>query len=289
MAALTGKILNRSSLFATVGAVVGFLVGNVWPVVRDELHWTAELTNKERDFVLKMIEIQRTDSPDTAQSTAVLTGVVAKRYLDPQFAVEFTDAITSRAMVIGTGKAASAAAPATIPAATKDAALVATTPTTVAPTQSPAVAAVLAQTDQAAQFADSFSSAGVKQQPASVREALRATVARAFVHVGVESDRRTAGQLKDSLGKVLGGDWRLYGVELVPGFKGSTQVRYFYPADRDQAQKLTEALAATFPGVRCQRIPGYENRAGVKPRLFEVWLAPGATPGGQTTPRPACN
>jgi hypothetical protein len=88
------------------------------------------------------------------------------------------------------------------------------------------------------------------------------------------------------LGQILPGE-QVNGDELVANYSGGTEVRYFYPGDRDEANQVAAVMASAFPGLTCKRIGGYDGAGKVKPRLFEVWIGRGAKPTGPLRPQPA--
>ncbi len=76
----------------------------------------------------------------------------------------------------------------------------------------------------------------------------------------------------------------MLGDERVRNFDGGAQVRYFYPADKADANRVATILQAAFPAVSCQRIAGYDAQSRVKPRLLEVWIGPRDSAAGSLRP-----
>lgn len=94
---------------------------------------------------------------------------------------------------------------------------------------------------------------------------------RLFIQIAREDQRGGAEKIRGSLSA---SNVDAPGIELVTRYSGPSEVRYFFPADADQAAVLTRQLSAMLPGLTCRRIGGYAQKPGVKPQLFELWLGP---------------
>lgn len=67
----------------------------------------------------------------------------------------------------------------------------------------------------------------------------------------------------------------------VVSYSGLTELRYFLPDDKDQANKVLALVRQKMASVRCVHVRGYEKK-GVKPGLFELWIGPAGALGTDT-------
>jgi len=112
----------------------------------------------------------------------------------------------------------------------------------------------------------------------AIKAAVAPGQARIYFQIGSEEQRSLARSLQSDLAAASqkAGD----AVDIIPGielvrYAGPPQLRYFFKEDHDRAQALAARLAEGLPGITCVVIGGYENKAGVKPQLFEVWIGSG--------------
>lgn len=118
--------------------------------------------------------------------------------------------------------------------------------------------------------------------PQSVNDSseLKASVApghaRVFFHISREEQRTAARGLQADLTKASSDDGDsvavVQGIELVPSYVGTPQVRYFFTGDKTEAEKLVQRLSGKLRDVKPVQIGGYETKSSLKPQLFEVWL-----------------
>ena len=249
-------------------AVITFFIGTIATPVSDFIHKERELDDRERDFVMRVVELEVTH-PSQAVSTAALTASVAHQYLrhKSDFADSFSDVVAAQALMLA-GQAGSASAGAeTKPADGPKG----------SPTAADGAAAALGQVAAAATVAaaaDSSKSSGATRPP-SVEAVLTPTQGRVFFQIAEEKQRPMSAQLRWQLGKILA-PISVNGDELVASYKGATEVRYFYSEDLAEANRIASTMKTAFPELICKRIGHYEGK--IKPRLFEVWLGPGAAP-----------
>ena len=269
---LTRKI---SAYWTAVSGVVTFAVGIFATLqgvsIAERNHQEAqksqasELSDRERDFVLKIVEMQNTDDPQKAQAIFRMTQVVARHYLtDQAFADSFINSIAGQSLAIS-GAATQAAADATVEHGQ--------TPDAVG------AAAAIGQVKTAAELQQT-STVSAAATPAAVTAVLQARTARVFFQYARPEQLEVSQAVRGQLQQVLGSGWTVSGDQRVPSFAGTVQVRYFYPADRDQATGLARALRTAFPNANCQRNKGYDVAGRVKPQLFEVWIGPRDAPVG---------
>ena len=94
-------------LAGLVASGVSFLVSSLTPQLLDIWKHTDELSDSERDYVLRVIELQPKATPAQAQGIAGLTNVATQTYLrDEAFRKNFGDAVTSYALTVSGAAAA---------------------------------------------------------------------------------------------------------------------------------------------------------------------------------------
>lgn len=264
---------------------VGLAAGTIIPTGFNELHRVYDvythreereqdqrqhLTEREQDFVMRIMELQKTNDGKQGQNVVVLTSLIARHYLTEPFATDFVEAIATM------GVAAGSPAPQSPEAAAQSAKAAAdgTAPGLRAATD-------LRETENAAAVRDTLDKQGAsKDIPELVKATLQPGQGRVYFQVAEVGDKAASAQFRERLSKEtdIGQEWKLDGDEVVTTFLGPTQVRYFYPQDRDEADRFAHIMAKFYDGVKCQRIGGYDTTGKVKPRLFEVWLAPKVRP-----------
>ena len=274
MAAVKGAVAGGKKpgwLWPAVASAVSFAVGTGTPQLlavldrQDKLQDHAEnLTDSERDYVLKVIELQSKASPAQAQAIAALTNSATTTYLrDPKFRAAFADAVTVYALTISGADAAAKSAE----QASKGEAPV-----------SAGASAALGQVQAAAAITSATAQGAA---PAAAQAALSAPKGRVFFQVAGPDDRGAAETVNHQLTATFKDQLTpIEGIQVIPAFKGETQLRYFFADDKDEAQTLAGALAGAFPDLSCRFIGGYGSSGKVKPQLFEVWLSPGQKPAG---------
>lgn len=251
-------------LAGLIASGVSFIVTALTPQIISIWKHEDEISDSERDYVLRVIELQSKATAEQAQGIAVLTNAANETYLrDRLFRSRFSVAINSYAL-----KVAGAAAVEQSKQADDSG---------EAPSSAGA-AADLGRAQAASAIADA-SPAGTSA--AIVQEALQPARGRVFFQVARPADRSVAQVLNRQL--TSHPEFRLtpiLGIEVISSFTGPTQLRYFFRNDRDVAQRLATALAGALPGLSCRYVAGYESSGRAKPQLFEVWLTPGVTRAG---------
>jgi hypothetical protein len=254
-----------AGLTALIASGVSFAVTSLTPQIVSIWQHTDDLTDSERDYVLRVIELQSKATPTQAQAIASLTNSATGSYLrDRTFRTKFADAVTNYALTVS-----SAAAVDKVQQENRSG---------QAPSSAGASAA-LGRVQAASAITDA-SLPGTTTE--TTQAALRSARGRVFFQVARADDRGVAQNVNAQLTSI--GSLNLSpieGVEVVSSFSGRTQLRYFFHNDRDSAQRIASALAGALPGLTCSYVAGYEVSGRVKPQLFEVWLAPGARPEGR--------
>ncbi len=97
---------------------------------------------------------------------------------------------------------------------------------------------------------------------------------RLFIQIAREDQRETAEKIRSSLAAT---NVDAPGIELVQRYAGPSEVRYFFPGDKDEAAALAGRLSTMLPGLTCRMIGGFTQKPGVKPQLFELWIGPQLT------------
>lgn len=98
---------------------------------------------------------------------------------------------------------------------------------------------------------------------------------RLFVHVGQEGQRGDADAVGRSLALALERvDYQ--SVELIAGYAGRNEVRYYKPEDRELAIDAADVLTCEGDQPRVVRVRGYETTPWVKPATLELWVRSGA-------------
>lgn len=263
-AAKSGRLARRVRV--AIAGVATYLTGVAsptmlewWKVHAEDRNHADQLSDSERDYVLHVIELQSKATPAQAPAIAALTNVATKSYLrDQTFAGHFADAVTTYAVNISGIKAAQDVQTATSPPGHPESA---------------GAAGALAQTQAAAAIVQA---SGASSAPAT-QAALQPARGRVFFQVGQQNDLVTANAVNSQLTALFRDSLTpIPGVQVIDQFTGPTQLRYFFQADRGQAQQLANALAGAFPGIVCRYVAGYEATGKTRPQLFEVWMKPGA-------------
>lgn len=248
-----------------------FFLGTLSPALNewiklafDQQDNRSKLEDAERDYVLRVVELQSKATPGEAQAIAALTTVATRAYLRREdMRRNFANALAEYAVRISGNQAATQAR-----ADLGDASAV--------PRTSTGVAAAMGQVSAASLISDATNRASAPT-PQAARTVLQAGSARVFFQIARDGDRAAVDRAKQRLQALPGTavDF-MPGAELVARYRGRTELRYFYKADRAEAGRLVSALAGTLPNVRCVFVPGFDGDGKATPRLFEVWLAPGA-------------
>jgi hypothetical protein len=97
---------------------------------------------------------------------------------------------------------------------------------------------------------------------------------RLFIQIAREDQREAAEKIRSSLAAT---NVDAPGIELMQRYAGASEVRYFFPEDKDEAATLTARLNIMLPGLTRRIIGGYTQKPGVKPQLFELWIGPQVT------------
>ncbi len=251
---------------ATFAVGIAGTLGTLW-LAHDKQN--SELNDRERDFVLKIMEMQNTNDAGKAKANAGLTAVVARHYLhDPAFADAFISTVSQQSVAIGAdaGQAANDAK----------------TQQGQAPEIGGAARAV-SEVSSAVGVANSIQAGGAPT-PSSVQAVIAPSKGRVFFQYTEATQLGLSQNIRAQLQPILGGGWSVLGDERVRNFDGRAQVRYFYPADKADANRVATILQAAFPAVSCQRISGYDAQSRVKPRLLEVWIGPRDSAAGSLRP-----
>jgi uncharacterized membrane-anchored protein YhcB (DUF1043 family) len=110
---------------------------------------------------------------------------------------------------------------------------------------------------------------------------------RIYVQIRDESQR---GKTKEIVKKLEERGFLVPGIERVARGAGSTEVKFFKQAEKDEAEKITAVLHEL--GIRDARavyVRGFENSTAIRPRHYEIWFAPEAqaTPPKETEVSPS--
>ncbi|HEX6861365.1 MAG TPA: hypothetical protein VF414_01035 [Thermoanaerobaculia bacterium] len=102
------------------------------------------------------------------------------------------------------------------------------------------------------------------------------TPARVYVHIREDEDRPHARLIEESLES---NGFDVPGIERVGRRSPSnSQLRYFRRSEEPEANEIVEILTATGVAVKPQYISGHEKSTAIRPRHYELWLAPRSQP-----------
>jgi hypothetical protein len=105
-----------------------------------------------------------------------------------------------------------------------------------------------------------------------------AVTGRLFVQISGDPQRSLFDPVRQALLAALP-NLAIPPLELRDDYKGGTELRYFLPGDATAAQLVLAELRKKLSSVRCARVRGYDNKSGVRPGLFELWIGPSAAAG----------
>lgn len=283
-----------SAYWAAVTGAVTFLVGAVVTPLTSAMFHNDELNEHERTFVMDVVKLE-IEHPERAVSTAQLSTLVSRHYIrNAKFADDFSNVLAGEALSLaganaipisyggggyggGLGGGGYGAYPdADYPSAYPGGPSAPQTPATMAAGAASSLSQVKAA-EKVASVAMAAQKSGAVT-PQVVREVLQPTKARIFFQIAEEAQRPDARDLRGQLQSILRQGASVNGDELVARFNGGAQVRYFYADDQAEANRIASILKVSFPKLACLRIGGYDTSAGVRPRLFEVWLGKGDHP-----------
>jgi hypothetical protein len=63
------------------------------------------------------------------------------------------------------------------------------------------------------------------------------------------------------------------GVELRANTPLKTEVRYFMPSERAEAEGLAAAIRIYWPDTITKFVAGFENSTAIRPRHYELWIS----------------
>jgi len=106
-------------------------------------------------------------------------------------------------------------------------------------------------------------------QPAPPPAAKPEPQTRVYFHIRDQNQLAYANQLKARLQEQK---FLVPGIQTLRVGPSVSELRYFRVTDAPEAHAIESALGA--PGLVVKLIPGYENSADIRPRHFELWLAP---------------
>jgi len=95
-------------------------------------------------------------------------------------------------------------------------------------------------------------------------------VPRVYIHIRDESQRPAAQTIEKALESK---GFTVPGIQKVNTGPNKTEVRFFRSSEEDLARSAVAALPIS--GVDANYVKGYENSQGIRPRHYELWLAPG--------------
>ena len=93
--------------------------------------------------------------------------------------------------------------------------------------------------------------------------------ARIYFHIRDQNQLAYANQLKTRLQER---SFVVPGIQTLRVGPSISELRYFRASDAPEARTIEGVLGA--PGLVVKLIPGYENSTDIRPRHFELWLAP---------------
>jgi hypothetical protein len=109
-----------------------------------------------------------------------------------------------------------------------------------------------------------------KTAPAFAQSFIQAIVPRVYIHIRDDSQRPSAEKIKSAL---EGQGFVVPGIQKVSSGPNNTELRFFRSSEAEEAAKAAGALPIF--GAKVTLVKGYENSEGIRPRHYEVWLAPG--------------
>lgn len=95
---------------------------------------------------------------------------------------------------------------------------------------------------------------------------------RLFLHIAEESQR---GQANDLIRKLSSDNFlTVPGIQKVDKSPTTNELRYFHTNEEGEVQKIAGSLAEKGIQVVIKYVHGYENSDKVKPKTYELWMAP---------------
>jgi len=94
---------------------------------------------------------------------------------------------------------------------------------------------------------------------------------RVYFHISTEKQRTYAATLAKSIAE---SDTVIVpGIQRVSQAPNRTELRYFRPAEKSEAEAIATTLRNQGLKVDAKLIPGYETSTAIRPRHYELWIA----------------